>query len=279
MVNGSNGPEQSRGRKPPVLASVLSALLSGMAAGGAKIAFFKAVGHLSDDNIKNIVAGLAALATLLTTTTVGGGAGRKWPSQSRFARPDRAPESHLVGSISEFGKNRTVRPNIANTGTACSAATILKTQGFESHVSKNAVASSRAATVTDGAGAAGFSRLIVSNSTFASSLNLPAYNFSRIPRRLMVSASTNPRLFGDAGVSTATTVFHGQWLVAWAVNLSPCTSPGLCAVSDRRLSADFRRRQHRLLATRPHRERRAALAAHRHGRPSVGAGGAHRQRG
>ena len=57
---------------------VLSALLSGMAAGVAKIAFFKDAGHLSDDNIKDIVAGMAALATLLTTTTVGGGAGRKW---------------------------------------------------------------------------------------------------------------------------------------------------------------------------------------------------------
>ena len=76
-----------------------------------------------------------------------------------FARPDRAPESHLVGSISEFGKNRTVRPNIANTGTACSTATILKTHGFESDVSKNAHASSRAATATIGAEATGFSRL------------------------------------------------------------------------------------------------------------------------
>ena len=121
----------------------------------------------------------------------------------------------------------------------------------------------------------------VSNSTFASSLKLPAYDFSRIPRRRVVGASTNPRLFGDAGLSTAaTTAFHGQWLVAWAVNLSPCTSQGLCAVSDRRLSADFRRRQHRLLATRPHRERRAALADHWYGRPSAGVtGGAHRQRG
>ena len=101
----------------------------------------------------------------------------------------------------------------------------------------------------------------VSNSTFASGLNLPAYDFSRIPRRLMVSAGTKPCLFGDAGLCTAaTTAFHGQWLVAWAVNPLLCTSPGLCTVSDRRLSADFRRRQHRLLATRPHRERRAALA-------------------
>ena len=112
----------------------------------------------------------------------------------------------------------------------------------------------------------------VSNSTFASSLNLPGYDFSRIPRRLVVSASTNSRLFGDTGLFTAaTTAFHGQWLVAWAVNLSPCTSQGLCAVSGRRLSANFRRRQHRLLATRPHRERRAALADHRHGRPPAGA--------
>ena len=77
----------------------------------------------------------------------------------------------------------------------------------------------------------------------------------------MVSAGTKPCLFGDAGLCTAaTTAFHGQWLVAWAVNPLLCTSPGLCTVSDRRLSADFRRRQHRLLATRPHRERRAALA-------------------
>ena len=105
----------------------------------------------------------------------------------------------------------------------------------------------------------------VSNTTFASGLNLHVYDFSRIPRRLMVSASTNPRLFGDARLSTAaTTVFHGQWLVAWAVNPSPCTSQGLCAVSGRRLSADFRRRQHRLLARRPHRG-----AAGRVGRPSA----------
>ena len=76
-----------------------------------------------------------------------------------FARPDRAPESHLVGSTSEFGKNRTVRPNIANTGTVCSTAAILKTHGFESDVSKNTVDSSRAATVTGGAGAARFSQL------------------------------------------------------------------------------------------------------------------------
>ena len=120
----------------------------------------------------------------------------------------------------------------------------------------------------------------VSNSTFASNLNLSAYNFPRISRRLMVSANTNPRLFGDARLSTAaTTVFHGQWLVAWAINPSPRTSPGLCVVSGRRLSADFRRRQHRLLATRPHRERRAALADYRLGRPPAGAGGDHRQRG
>ena len=120
-----------------------------------------------------------------------------------------------------------------------------------------------------------------SNSMCASGLNLPAYDFSRIPRQLMVSVSTTPRLFGDARLSTAaTTVFHGQWLVAWAVNPSPCTSQGLCAVSGRRLSADFRWRQHRLLATRPHGERRAALADHWYGRPSVGVtGGAHRQRG
>ena len=96
----------------------------------------------------------------------------------------------------------------------------------------------------------------------------------------MVSASTNPRLFGDARLSTAaTTVFHGQWLIAWAVNPSPCTSQGLCAVSDRRLSADFRRRQHCLLAPRSQQERRAALADHQHGRLSAGVtGGAHRHR-
>ena len=108
MVNGSNGPEQSRGRKPPVLASVLSALLSGMAAGVANSAFFKAAGHLSDDNIKNIVAGLAALATLLTTTTVGGGAGRKRQasrvSRGRIERLNLTLSAASQNSEKSYGK-------------------------------------------------------------------------------------------------------------------------------------------------------------------------------
>ena len=55
-----------------------SAILSGLAAVVAKIAFFKDGVGLSDENIKDIVAVLAALATLVTTLTAGGGLGRKW---------------------------------------------------------------------------------------------------------------------------------------------------------------------------------------------------------
>ena len=55
-----------------------SALFSGAAVIVLKVEFFKAHFNLTDNDLKDIGAVVAAIATLITTVSAGGGFGRKW---------------------------------------------------------------------------------------------------------------------------------------------------------------------------------------------------------
>ena len=63
---------------------IVSAILSGSAVLVAKLSIFKEY-CLTDEHIKDIVALLAAAATLLSVLTAGGGLGRKWQA-NRISR-------------------------------------------------------------------------------------------------------------------------------------------------------------------------------------------------